>query len=52
MEKGNFITEFFYFKISYWSKILRKICLDNNMLLVQSSKIPLFYFREIYLEIC
>ena len=45
-EKGNFITEFFYFKISYWSKILRKICLDNNMLLVQSSKIPLFYFSR------
>tara|TARA_B100001989_G_scaffold3713_1_gene2510 strand:+ start:60655 stop:61455 length:801 start_codon:yes stop_codon:yes gene_type:complete len=42
-ERGNFITEFFYFKISQWSKILRKICLDNNMALIQSSKIPVFY---------
>ncbi len=45
-ERGNFITEFFYFKISYWSKLLREICSDNNMLLIQSSKIPLFYFSR------
>ena len=42
-ERGNLITEFFYFKIAYWSKILRKLCSDNNMILVQASKIPVFY---------
>ena len=45
-ERGNLFTEFFYFTASYWSKTLRKICSDNNMLLIQSSKIPLFYFSR------
>ena len=42
-ERGNLITEFFYFKISFWSKVIRKICSDNSMILLQSSKIPIFY---------
>ncbi len=42
-EKGNVITEFFYFTITCWSKTFRNICLNNNMLLLQASKIPFFY---------
>ncbi len=45
-EVGNFITEYFYFSISNWSKIFRKICAKNNMVLLQSSHIPYFYYSR------
>ena len=52
-EKGSVLKEYFYFKISHWSKTFRQICLNNNMLLVQASKIPFFYcsrdlFRNLF----
>jgi len=45
-EIGNFLTEYFYFTIYYWSKRFRKLCLNNDMLLIHSSNIPYFYYSR------
>ena len=45
-ENGNFITEFYYFSISYWSRRFRELCNFNNMILIHVSHIPYFYYSR------
>jgi len=42
-ENGNFLTEFYYFSKSFWSKKIMYLCRLNSMTLIHCSEVPYIY---------